>query len=113
MSHLVIKSKVHYATGDRDLQISPVPCAFLVSPCVNCITRFYYKFCEKNIGEWTCENVLNHYKENDSQLTLKQALDSINKDLKRISKYGSDAKCREKAEFIIVNWKVCLWGKKQ
>ncbi|CAG8547054.1 10626_t:CDS:2, partial [Paraglomus occultum] len=38
-------------------------------------------------------------------LTLKQALDSINKDLKRISKYGSDAKCREKAESIIVNWK--------
>ncbi|CAG8626092.1 6280_t:CDS:2, partial [Paraglomus occultum] len=42
---------------------------------------------------------------NDSQLTLKQALDSINKDLKRIAKHGSDAKCREKAESIIVNWK--------
>ncbi|CAG8641735.1 2536_t:CDS:10 [Paraglomus brasilianum] len=62
-------------------------------------------FLEKNVGQWTCENVLNHYKENDSQLTLKQALDSINKDLKRIAKHGSDAKCREKAESIIVNWK--------
>ncbi|CAI2193157.1 19109_t:CDS:2 [Funneliformis geosporum] len=26
-------------------------------------------------------------------------------DLKRISKYGSDANCREKAESIIINWK--------
>src|SRR5437763_964541 len=54
------------------------------------------------------ENVLNNYKENDPQLSLKQALDSISKDLKQISKYDFDAKCREKAESIIVNWKVCL-----
>ncbi|CAG8682372.1 4474_t:CDS:2 [Funneliformis caledonium] len=62
-------------------------------------------FFEKKVSEWTCENVLNHYKENNPQFTLKQALDSNNKDLKRISKDGSDAMCREKAKAIIVNWK--------
>ena len=60
-------------------------------------------FFEKKVSEWTCENVLNHYKENNPQLSLKQVLDLINNDLKRISKYGSDAICREKAKSIIVN----------
>ncbi|CAJ0830335.1 5914_t:CDS:2, partial [Entrophospora sp. SA101] len=73
-----------------------------ISLCVRTINK---RVITNLVGEWTCKNVLNHYKENDSQLTLKQALDSINKDLKRISKYDSDAKCREKAESIIVNWK--------
>ena len=65
-------------------------------------------FFEKNVGEWTCENALNHYKENNPQFSLKKVLDSINKDLKRISKNGSDATCREKAESIIFSWKVRL-----
>jgi len=65
-------------------------------------------FFEKNVVEWTCENALNHYKKNNPQLSLKQLLDSINKDLKRISNNDPDALCREKAESIIVNWKVCL-----
>ncbi|CAG8622025.1 5646_t:CDS:2 [Ambispora gerdemannii] len=62
-------------------------------------------FFKTDVDEWTCENAIKYYRENNVQLNFNQILDTINKDLKRISKSGSDATRREKAESIIVNWK--------
>ncbi|CAG8509284.1 15202_t:CDS:2 [Cetraspora pellucida] len=44
-------------------------------------------FFKTDVDEWTCENVRKYYRKNN----VNQILDTINKDLKRISKSGSDA----------------------
>ncbi|KAF0445970.1 hypothetical protein F8M41_002989 [Gigaspora margarita] len=59
----------------------------------------------KTDDEWTCEDAIKYYQENNHMLDLKQILDKINKDLKEISKFDHVATRREKAEFIICNWK--------
>ncbi|CAG8621253.1 4527_t:CDS:2, partial [Cetraspora pellucida] len=63
--------------------------------------------------EWTCENVIKYYQENNHLLDFKQTLDKINKDLKEISKFDPVATCREKAKTynLQLEGTVCLLEK--
>jgi hypothetical protein len=64
-------------------------------------------FGETDVRQWTCKNVIKHYKEKNVEYDLKQILDTVNKDIKRVAGSNKDPSRREKAQSIINKWKVC------
>lgn len=63
-------------------------------------------FDETDVRQWTCNNVIKHYKEKNVEYDIKRIFDTVNKDIKHVVRSNKDPSRREKAQSILNNWKV-------
>ncbi|CAB4373460.1 unnamed protein product [Rhizophagus irregularis] len=62
-------------------------------------------FDETDVRQWTCNNVIKHYKEKNVEYDIKRIFNTVNKDIKHVVRSNKDPSRREKAQSILNNWK--------
>lgn len=64
---------------------------------------------ENSIEDWTCFNLIEHYRARSGQKDLKKIMDYIKKDLQKVADFDSEFEVtrKRKAREILDDWKVC------
>jgi len=63
-------------------------------------------FTETEVPEWRCDDAIQSYQKDFPQYVLKQILDTMNKDLKKMANSSTDQHRKSQAQWILDNWQV-------
>ncbi|KAG9293001.1 hypothetical protein G9A89_016363 [Geosiphon pyriformis] len=61
-------------------------------------------FTETEVPEWRCDDAIQSYQKDFPQYVLKQILDAIKKDLKKMANSSTDQHRKSRAQWILDNW---------